>query len=137
MRKARATILGEDMFEFAYGCGSHAMSNLCRDVLKVPKALSTLSFATQMAKVFSNRHLPREHLRVERDKLSPKPPTLKLYAQTRWTGATTLLRAVMQNRDSVFFKAKQVIEMDFDNICFEEAMDVSTWDAIAEWEPML
>jgi hypothetical protein len=38
----------------------------------------------------------------------------------------------------VFFKAKQkVIDMDFDNTFFEAAMDVSTWDAIAEWEPML
>jgi hypothetical protein len=85
MSKAHATMSDEDAFAFAYGCASHAMSNFCRDVLALPKALSTLSFATTMAIFFSNRHLPREHLRVERDKLSPKPPTLKLYAQTRWT----------------------------------------------------
>jgi hypothetical protein len=97
MRKARATMLGDDMFAFAYRCASHAMSNLCRDVLKLPKALSALSVATTMAIFFSNRKLPREHLRVEREKLSPKPPTLKLYAQARWTGAATLLRTVMQN----------------------------------------
>jgi hypothetical protein len=36
------------------------------------------------------------------------------------------------------FKAKKtVIEMDFDNTCFEAETDVSTWDAIAEWEPIL
>jgi hypothetical protein len=79
MRKARATILDDDKFAFAYGCASHAMSNLCRDVLKLPKALRALSFATAMAKYFSNRHLPREHLRVERYKLSPKPPSLKFF----------------------------------------------------------
>jgi hypothetical protein len=118
MRKAHAAMLDDDMFTFAYGCAFHAMSNLCRDVLKMPKALSALSFATTMAKYFSNRHLPREHLRVERDRLSPKPPTLKLYAQTRWTGATTLLSTVLQNREAdstVLFEAKQkVIDMDFD-----------------------
>jgi hypothetical protein len=42
----------------------------------------------------------------------------------------------MQNREAitaVVFKAKQkVIDMDFDNTLFEAAMDVSTWDAIAE-----
>jgi hypothetical protein len=80
MRKARAIMLDEYVFGFASGCASHAMSNLCRDVLKLPKALSALSFATTMAKRFSNRHLPREHLRVEREKLSPKLPTLKLCA---------------------------------------------------------
>jgi hypothetical protein len=94
-----------------------------------------------MAEYFSNRHLSREHLRVERDKLSPKPPTLKLYAQTRCNGAATVLSTVVQNREAitaVFFKAKQkVIGMDFDNTFFEAAMDVSTWDAIAEWEPVL
>jgi hypothetical protein len=38
----------------------------------------------------------------------------------------------------VFFKAKQkVIDLDFDNTTFEAAMDVSKWDAIAEWEPVL
>jgi hypothetical protein len=141
MRKARAIMLNEDMFAFAYGCASHAMSNLCRDVLKLPKALSALSFATTMAKCFSNRHLPREHLRVEREKLSPKTSTLKVYSQTRWTGAVTLLRKVMQNSEAntaMFFKAKQkVIDMDFDKTFFEAVMDVSTWDAIAEWEPML
>jgi hypothetical protein len=98
------------------------MSNLCRDVLKLPKAVSALSFATTMAKYFSNRHLPREHLCVERDKLSPKPPTLKFYAQTRWTRAATLLSTVLQNRETittVFFKAKQkVIDMDFDKFFF-------------------
>jgi hypothetical protein len=117
MREARATMLGEVMFAFAYGCAS--MANLWRDVLKLPKALSTLSYATTMAKVFSNRHPPREDLRVEHETLSPKPATLKLYAQTRWTGAATLLRTAMQNREAittVFFKAKQrVIDMNFDN----------------------
>jgi hypothetical protein len=78
MRKARAIMMDDDIFTFAYGCASHAMSNLCRDVLKLPKALSALSFATAMAKYFSNRHLSRENLRAKRDKLSPKPPTLKL-----------------------------------------------------------
>jgi hypothetical protein len=97
MCKARATMLGDDMFAFAYEFASHAMSNLCRHVLKLPKALSALSFATTTAKYFTNRHLPREHLRVERDKMSPKPPTLKLYAHTRWTGAATLLSTVVQN----------------------------------------
>jgi hypothetical protein len=89
----------------------------------------------------SNRYLPREQLRIERDKLSPMPPTLKLYAQTRWTGAATLLSTVLQNREAittVFFKAKQmVIDLDFDNSFFEAAMDVSTLDAIAEWEPVM
>jgi hypothetical protein len=134
-------MLDDDMFAIAYECASHAISNLCRDVLKLPKALSALSIATAMAKYFLNCHLPRDHLRVERDKLSPKPPTLKLYAQTRWTGAATLLSTVLKNREAitaVFFKAKQkVIDMDFDNTFFEAAMDVSTWDAIAEWEPVL
>jgi hypothetical protein len=38
----------------------------------------------------------------------------------------------------VLFKAKQkVSDMDFDNTFFEAAIDVSTWDAIAEWEPVL
>jgi hypothetical protein len=116
MRKARDIMLDEDMFAFAYGCESHAMSNLCRDIPQLPKALSTLQFATTIAKVSSNRHLLREHLRFERAKLPPKPPTLKLYAQTRWTGSATLQRTVMQNREAiitVFFKAKQkVIDMD-------------------------
>jgi hypothetical protein len=122
MRKARVTMLDDDMLAFAKRCASHAMSNLCRDVLKLPKSLSALSFATTMAKYFSNRHLPREHLRVEGYKLSPKPSTLKLYAQTRWTGAATLLSTVLQNRETittVFFKAKQkVIDMEFDNTFF-------------------
>jgi hypothetical protein len=54
MRKARVTMLDDDMFAFAFpfGCASHAMSNLCREVLKLPKALSALSFATTMAKFF-------------------------------------------------------------------------------------
>jgi hypothetical protein len=140
-RKARATMLGEDIFAFVYGCASHAMSNLCRDVLKLPKALSVLSFATTMARLFSYRHGPLEHLRVEREKLSPKPPTLKLYAQTRWTGAATLLRTEMQNHEATttdFFKAKQkVIDMDLTTPFFEAATDASTWDAIAKWESML
>jgi hypothetical protein len=39
---------------------------------------------------------------------------------------------------TVFFKAKQkVIDLDFDSTTFEAAMDVSKWDAIAEWEPVL
>jgi hypothetical protein len=90
-RKARATILDEDMFAFAYGCTSHAMSNLCRDVLNLTKALNALSFATIMAKFFSNRHLSREHLHVKRDKLSLKPQTLKLLALTRLTAAAAVL----------------------------------------------
>jgi hypothetical protein len=141
MSKGRGTMLDNDMFAFGYGRASHAMSNLYRDVLKLPKVLSALLFATTMAKYFSNRHLPREHLRVERDKLSPKPPTLKLYAQTRWTGAATLLSTVLQKREAittVFVRAKQkVVDMDFDNNFFEAAIDVSTWNAIAEWEPVL
>jgi hypothetical protein len=140
MRKARAIMLDEDMFAFAYGCESHAISNLCRDVPKLPKALSAWQFATTMAKVSSNRHL-REHIRFESAKLPPTSPTLKLYAQTRWTGCATLQRTVMQNREAiitVFFKPKQkVIDMDFDNIFFEAAMGVSTLDAIAEREPKL
>jgi hypothetical protein len=79
---------------------------------------------------FSNRHLPREHLRIEREKLSPKLPTLKLYAQSCWTGAATLLRPVMQKRESittVVLKAKQkVLDMDFETTFFEAAMAVST-----------
>jgi hypothetical protein len=94
-----------------------------------------------MAKYFYNRHLSRENLRVERNKLSSKLPTLELYAQTCWTGAVTLLSTVLQNCEAittVFFKAKQkVIDMDFDNTFFEAAMNVSTWGAIAEWEPVL
>jgi hypothetical protein len=97
-------------------------------------------FVIAMDTYFSNRQPPREHLRVERDKLSPKPPTLQLYAQTRWTGSATLLSTVLQNREAitaVFFKAKQeAIDMAFDTF-FEAAMDVSTCDAIAEWEPVL
>jgi hypothetical protein len=38
MRKAaRATMLDDDIFSFAYGCASHAMSDLCRDALKFPR----------------------------------------------------------------------------------------------------
>jgi hypothetical protein len=118
MRKARATMLDDITFALAYGCASHAKSNLCLDVLKLPKALSSLSFATTMAKYFSNRHLPREHLRAERGKQSPKPPTLILNAQTRWTGSATLLSTALQNREAIttaFYNAKQnVIDMDFD-----------------------
>jgi hypothetical protein len=42
MRKARATMSDDDIFAFANECASHAMSNLCRDVLELPKALSAL-----------------------------------------------------------------------------------------------
>jgi hypothetical protein len=47
----------------------------------------------------------------------------------------------LQNREAittVIFKAKQkVIDMVFENTFFEAAMDVSAWDASAEWEPVL
>jgi hypothetical protein len=66
---------------------------------------------------------------------------MKYYSQTRCTRAATLLSTVLQNHEAittVFFKAKQkVIDMDFYNTFFEAAMDVSTWDEIAEWEPAL
>jgi hypothetical protein len=38
----------------------------------------------------------------------------------------------------VSFKAEQkVVDMDFDNTVFEAAINVSTWDTIAKWEPVL
>jgi hypothetical protein len=53
MRKARGTLLDEDMFYFAYWCASHAMSILCRDEFKLPKDFSALSFATTVVEFLS------------------------------------------------------------------------------------
>jgi hypothetical protein len=44
MSRARRDMLTEDMFSFAYGCAAHTMSNLAKDVLKMPDASKALSF---------------------------------------------------------------------------------------------
>lgn len=65
-RSARKKLLDADAFSFAYGCASHAMRNLCRDILKLPSAFKALTFYTALAKCFRTHYLPREHLRVQR-----------------------------------------------------------------------
>lgn len=51
-RSARKKLLEAGVFSFAYGCASHAMNNLCRDILKLPSALRALAFCTALAKFF-------------------------------------------------------------------------------------
>jgi hypothetical protein len=90
MRSACAKLLEDNEFSFAYGCASHWKFNLTRDALKLPGALSALSFVIFVAKTLSpvitfqasfcawtarNRRLSRRHSSYsrERDGLGPPP----------------------------------------------------------------
>jgi hypothetical protein len=48
--KARRDMLTEGMFSFVYGCAAHAMSNLTKDLLKMPNASRALSFFVSLTK---------------------------------------------------------------------------------------
>jgi hypothetical protein len=95
MVRARNDMVEAGMFFVAYGCSAHAMSNLCKDVLKLPSANKPLVFCTIVAKFFGNLHFPRAHLRsqclLESDS---KPPMLQLPSPTRCTGAARLFVTV-------------------------------------------
>ena len=138
---ARRKFLEGGDFTFAYGCASHAMNNLCRDILKIPAALRALAFCTALAKLFGNHHLPHYHL-FQQQALEPTPPpTLKLFSPTRWTGSAALLTSTLKNRSAistVLFKAQQKnITMDFPDSLFAAVLDNSNWDAVSVWEPVL
>jgi len=140
-RSARTKLLEADVFSFAYGCAAHAMSNLCRDIVKLPSVLLAVAFCTMLAKFFHGHHLPRAHLIKEQEKETPRPPTMKLFSPTRWTGEARLLISTLKNRGTittVLFKAKQrAINMDFPTSLFDAVMDNDNWDNVAQWEPVL
>jgi hypothetical protein len=58
------TFLQAGTFLVAYGFSAHAMSNLCKDVLKLPSANKQLVFCKIVAKNFGNRYLPRAPARA-------------------------------------------------------------------------
>jgi len=129
------------VFSFAYGCTAHALSNLCRDIIKMPAVLRFVSFCSVLAKYFHNHHLPRAHLIKQQQTETPQPPAQKLSTPTRWTGTVCLLTSVLKNRGSittVLFKAKQrVIDMDSPPSLFDLVMENDDWDNVAQWEPAL
>ena len=73
-RSARTKLLEADVFSFAYGCAAHALSNLCRDIIKMPSVLRFASFCTVLTKFFHNHHLPRAHLIKQQQTETPQPP---------------------------------------------------------------
>lgn len=81
-RSARTKLLEAYVFSFAYGCAAHALSNLCRDIIKMPSVLRVVSFCTVMAKFFHNHHLPRAHLIKQQKTETLQPPILKLFSPT-------------------------------------------------------
>jgi len=109
-RSARTKLLEADAFSFAYGCAAHAMSNLCRDIAKLPSVLLAVAFCTMLATFFHGHHLLRAHLIKEQEKETPRPPTMKLFWPTRYTGAARLLTSTLKNRGTIttfLFKSKQ------------------------------
>ncbi|KAK1859366.1 hypothetical protein I4F81_001963 [Pyropia yezoensis] len=140
-RSARRKLIDGGDFTYAYGCASHAMNNLCRDILKLPGACHVLSFCTALARFFGNYHLPREHLRRQQALEPGRTPTIKLFSPTRLTGSAALLGTILSNRgdiSTVLFKAKQkTIGMDFPPSLFDAVMEPKNWDNLRMWEPVL
>ena len=140
-RSARTKVLEADVFSFAYRCAAHALSNLCRDIIKMPAVLRVVSFCTVLAEFFHKHLLPRAHLIKQQQTETPQPPTLKLFSPTMWTETASLLTSVLKNRGSittVLLKAKQrVINMDFPPFLFDLVMESDNWDNVAQWEPVL
>jgi hypothetical protein len=62
--RARNNVIEAGTFLVAYGFSAHAMSNLCKDVLKLPSANKQLVICTIVAKNFGNRYLPRAPARA-------------------------------------------------------------------------
>ncbi|KAK1863288.1 hypothetical protein I4F81_005846 [Pyropia yezoensis] len=122
-RGARKKLLEADVFSFSYGCVSHAMNNLFRDIPKLPSALRALAFCTALAKFFCSHHLPREHLRVESMAEPRPPPTLKLFSPTQWKGSASLLSTTLKTRSAIttalFMAKKKVIDMDIPPSLFD------------------
>jgi len=140
-RSARRKLLEGGYFTFAYGCASHAMKNLCRDILMIPAVLQALAFCTALAKLFGNHHLPQYHLCQQQALERVLPPTLKLFHPTRWTMSAALLTAVLKNRSAisiVLFKAQHKnITINFSDLLLAAVPDNSNWDTVTTWEPVV
>jgi len=139
-RGARRKLLDGGDITFAYGCASHSMNNLCRDILKIFAALRALAFCTVLAKLFGNGHLPHDHI-CQQQALDPIPPaTLKLFSLTKWTGSAALLTTSLKNRrtiSTVLFQSQQKnIAMDFPDSILAAVPDNSNWDFVARWKPV-
>jgi hypothetical protein len=129
------------MFLVVYGCSAHVMSNLCKDILKLPSDNKPLVFCTIVAKVFGNRHLPRAHLRAQSLlETDSKPPMFHLPPPTRWTGAARLFVTVSMNRnaiDEVFSKERRkIIDIDRPAELAAAVDDPELWDAVDLWAPI-
>jgi hypothetical protein len=140
MRRARAIFIAKDMFALTHGCISHALSNLAKDVLKIPDATKALSFCTTLAKFFS-RHLPREHFRAEAAKHIPPPRTIKLHPSTRWTFASGTVASVLGNMQFikvvVMMSKARNINMEMPQELFDAVMEQVNWNRLKRWHPIL
>lgn len=134
-------MLEADLFSFAYGCAAHTYSNYAKDILKIPGALKSLGFCTTISKFFSNRRLPRHHLNVKREEINPRPPTLKLFVQTRWKGSARLYACLIPNMEPiqvVCMKARaNMIDIDLPENIYVVCKEKKTWALVQNWEPVL
>lgn len=56
------------MFSFASACAAHTLSNLCRDIFKLPSVLGSVAFRTTQAKFRYGHHIRRAYLIMGRKK---------------------------------------------------------------------
>jgi hypothetical protein len=90
-----------------------AMSNLCKDFLKLLSANELLVFCTVFEKCFGNSHLHCAHLCAQCQlEHESKRRMLQLPSPTTWNGAARLFVTFSMNRnaiDEIFSKARRKI----------------------------
>ena len=106
MIKTRNLSTGSDeggikFVNYAYGCACHALSLCIKDLLKINRYSKTFKEATKVAYYFRGTHLGGKQLDLEREKISPKPQTVKTFPKTRWNGASVMINSLIDNKETI------------------------------------
>lgn len=85
MKALRRCLLSRKMVDFAYGCGSHPLNNLCEDILKMDTHKETMKHALFVSKTIKNQGLLNKIYSSLCQESIGKVLSMVLYSASRWS----------------------------------------------------
>jgi hypothetical protein len=85
MRALRLNLVTNDHVDFAYGCGTHPLSNICEDILELPTMKEAMKEALFVSKTIKNQGLLNKIYSILCKEMLGKIHAMILYSASRWS----------------------------------------------------
>jgi hypothetical protein len=85
MKALRLNLVTNDHVDFAYGCGTHPLNNLCEDILELPTMKEAMKEALFVSKTIKNQGLLNKIYSILCKEMLGKIHAVILYSASRWS----------------------------------------------------